>query len=68
MSYADIKEQAASLSLAERLDLTIYLTALETEEDHRALLSQRMKAMDEGRSVTLDAFIAMHQQLEKQGL
>ena len=68
MSYTEIKEQAARLPLAERLDLTVYLTALETEEEHRVLLSQRMTAMDEGKKVTLDAFIDEHRRLEKQGL
>jgi hypothetical protein len=64
MSYADIKEQAALLPLAERLDLTRYLTALETEDDLRELLSQRMKAMDSGRTVSLEVFIDKHSQLE----
>lgn len=67
MSFADIKEQAALLPFAERLDLTRYLTALESEEEHRALLSQRMKAMDGGRKVTLEAFIDEHHRLETEG-
>ena len=68
MSFAEIKEQAARLPLAQRIDLTVYLTALETEDDHRALLSQRMKAMDDGKKVTLEALIEEHQRLEGKGL
>jgi hypothetical protein len=67
MSFADIKEQAAALPFIEKLDLTMYLTALESEEEHRALLSHRMKAMDGGRKVTLEAFIEQHHRLETEG-
>lgn len=45
MGYTVIQAQAALLPLAERIELTRYLTALETEEDElRTLLSQRMRA------------------------
>lgn len=64
MSYADIQAQATLLPLAERIELTRYLTALETEDDLRVLLSQRMRSMDAGRSVSLDAFKEKHGQLE----
>jgi len=64
MSYTDIQAQAALLPLAERIELTRYLTALETEDELRVLLSQRMRAMDTGRSVSLDAFKQKHEQLE----
>ena len=64
MSYADIQAQATLLPLAERIELTRYLTALETEDDLRVLLSQRMRAMDAGRSVSLDAFKEKHGHLE----
>lgn len=67
MSYADIQAQATLLTLAERIELTRYLTALETEDDLRVLLSQRMRAMDTGRSVSLDAFKEKHEQLEAEG-
>jgi hypothetical protein len=67
MSYTDIQAQAALLPLAERIELTRYLTALETEEELRVLLSQRMRAMDTGRLVSLDDFKEKHQQLESEG-
>lgn len=44
MSYTVIQAQAALLPLAERIELTRYLTALETEDELRTLLSQRMRA------------------------
>ena len=64
MRYSDIQAQAALLPLAERIELTRYLTALETEDELRVLLSQRMRAMDAGHSISLDAFKEKHQQLE----
>ncbi len=64
MSYTVIQAQAALLPLAERIELTRYLTALETEDELRTLLSQRMRAMDAGRSVSLDDFKEKHEQLE----
>jgi hypothetical protein len=67
MSYADIQAQATLLPLAERIELSRYLTALETEDELRVLLSQRMRAMDTGRSVSLDAFKEKHGQLEAEG-
>jgi hypothetical protein len=67
MSYADIASQASMLPLAERIELTRYLTALETEDELRVLLSQRMRSMDAGRSVSLDAFKEKHEQLESEG-
>ena len=67
MRYTDIQTQAALLPLAERIELTRYLTALETEDELRVLLSQRVRAMDAGRSVSLDAFKEKHQQLESEG-
>jgi hypothetical protein len=42
------------MPLAERIELTRYLTALETEDELRVLLSQRMRAMYAGQSVSLD--------------
>lgn len=67
MSYAEIQAQATLLPLAERIELTRYLTALETEDELRVLLSQRMRAMDAGRSVSLDAFKEQHEQMEAEG-
>jgi hypothetical protein len=64
MSYTEIQAQATLLPLAERIELTRYLTALETEDELRVLLSQRMRAMDADRSISLDAFKEKHQQLE----
>lgn len=53
MSYTDIQAQAALLPLVERIELTRYLTALETEDELRALLSQRKRSMDAGNSDSL---------------
>lgn len=47
--------------------MTRYLTALETEDELRVLLSQRMRSMDAGRSVSLEAFKEKHEQLESEG-
>jgi hypothetical protein len=67
MSYADIQAQATLLPLSKRIELTRFLTALETEDELRLLLSQRMREMDAGRSVSLDAFKTKHEQLEADG-
>lgn len=67
MSYADIASQASMLPLAERIELTRYLTSLETDDELRVLLSQRMRSMDAGRSVSLDAFKQKHEHLESAG-
>ncbi len=67
MSYPEIQAQAALLPLAERIKLTRYLTALETEDELRVLVSQRMADMDEGRSISLEAFKEKHAQLEAEG-
>jgi hypothetical protein len=67
MSYADIQAQVTLLPLAERIELTRYLTALETEDELRVLLSQRMRAMDAGSVVSLDAFKEKHDRLEAEG-
>lgn len=55
------------LPLAERIELTRYLTALETEEELLALLSQRMRSMDAGRLISLEAFKEKHEKLESKG-
>lgn len=55
------------LPLAERIELTRYLTALETEDELRVLLSQRMHSMDAGRSISLEAFKEKHEKLESEG-
>jgi|JI6StandDraft_1071083.scaffolds.fasta_scaffold211050_1 hypothetical protein len=67
MSYTDIQAQVSLLPLEDRNQLSRYLTALETEDELRVLLSQRMRAMDAGHSVSLDAFKEKHEQLEAEG-
>lgn len=67
MSYTDVQAQAALLPLAERIKLTRFLTSIETEDELRSLLSQRMREMDSGCSVSLDAFKEKHQQMEAEG-
>lgn len=67
MSYADIASQASMLPLAERIELTRLLTSLETEDELRVLLSQRMRSMDSGKSVSLSDFKEKHEKLETEG-
>jgi hypothetical protein len=69
MSLPELKEQAARLSPAERLDLAVYLVDLEeqNEAEFREAINRRMKAMDQGRKVTQEQIEAEHRRLLEQG-
>lgn len=62
MSLAEIKEQAATLSVEERLQLAAFLAELDEqrEAEFRKTVDRRMKAMDAGKKVTMEAFEADH--------
>ena len=66
MSYSDIQAQVTLLPLVERIALTRYLTSIESEDELRSLLSQRMRSMDSGKGVTLEAFTKEHERLERE--
>lgn len=58
MSLADIKLQVSLLPFEQRRELEHYLVSLETDEEFSQLISSRMKAMDEGRKVPFEEFLA----------
>lgn len=58
MSLADIKLQVSLLPFEQRRELERYLVSLETDEEFSQLISSRMKAMDEGRKVPFEEFLA----------
>ena len=69
MSVAELKEQIAELPASERLELAVFLAELEeqNESQFRQTLVQRMKAMDEGKKVSMASFEEQHQRLKDQG-
>ena len=59
MTLLQIKQQVSRLTSDERRELNAYLLRLRNEsEEGRAKLSQRMRSMDEGRKVTMEALEA----------
>lgn len=58
MSLADLKLQVSLLPFEQRRELERYLVSLETDEEFNHLISSRMKAMDEGRKVPFEEFLA----------
>lgn len=62
MSFAEVKEQVASLSLNERLQLASFIAELdaEREAEFQEVVDKRMKNMDAGKKVSMDAFEAEH--------
>jgi hypothetical protein len=70
MSFAELKEQVASLSAKERFQLVAFLAEMEeqNEEEFRADVDRRMKAMDAGKKVTGEEFEARHRELKARGL
>jgi nitrate reductase assembly molybdenum cofactor insertion protein NarJ len=67
MSFAELKEQVAVLSVEERNQLAAFLSELE-ETEHRAVINRRMQAMDAGKKVTAEEFEARHEELKSKGL
>ncbi len=62
MSLVELKEQAAGLSLEDRLQLATFLADLEErkETEFRKRVVRRMKNMDRGKKVTAEQFEAQH--------
>jgi alanine racemase len=54
MSVAELKQQVASLTADERLELAAWITHLNQKDDpdHKAELARRMAAMDAGTKIT----------------
>jgi hypothetical protein len=70
MTTAALKQMVDGLSESERAYLAAYLKvqSLVGSEAHRAELGQRMKDMDQGRSLRSDSVKELHQSLESTGL
>ena len=62
MSLTELKEQAAALSMDERLQLVAFLAELDErrEKEFRETVDRRMKATDAGKKVTMEEFEAAH--------
>ncbi len=62
MSLTQLKEQAATLSCEERLQLASFLVDLEEqrETEFREIVDSRMKDMDAGKKVSMEEFEAAH--------
>ena len=70
MTTMALKQTVDGLNESERTYLAAYLKvqSLISSESHRAELSQRMRDMDQGRSLTSDAVKELHRALESKGL
>ena len=62
MSLTQLKEEAATLTPQQRLELAAFLAELDeqSESDFQRTVDQRMKAMDSGKKVTSQEFEAEH--------
>lgn len=69
MSFAEIRDEVAKLSRAERLDLAAYLVVLSQHDDPEYLagLDRRMERMDRSDVVTAEELQAVHQRLIAEG-
>ena len=70
MSTSEIKDSIDRMTDEERFFAAAYLhhRAQEREPAYQALLSGRMKRMDDGQKVTLEQAKRIHQALETEGL
>lgn len=70
MSLADIKREVLELKVEERLELADFLAERDalSDEARRARIERRMKAMDQGRKISQDQLLAVHQALRGLGL
>jgi hypothetical protein len=70
MTTAALKQTVDGLSESERTYLAAYLKvqSLIVSEAHRAELGQRMRDMDQGRSLNSDSVKELHRALESKGL
>jgi hypothetical protein len=69
MSFADVKEEVATMSREERLDLAAWIVHLNRKDDPEWLaeIDRRMAAMDAGKKVTQEEVERMHRELVAQG-
>ena len=69
MSFAELKEQVAELTVEERFKLSAFLAELgqEKEADFREEVDRRMKAMDAGAKVTMEQFEERHRKQQAEG-
>ncbi len=66
MNLAELKTKISELSSQERLQLAAFIAELDEQDEgtfHRTI-SQRMKAMDEGKKVTMEELEERHRRLE----
>jgi hypothetical protein len=70
VNTAEIKMRIDQMTDDERFFAAAYLQHLAQERDpvYRAMLSERMKRMDDGKKVSLDQAHRLHQALEAEGL
>lgn len=70
VSTSEIKESIDQMTDEERFFASAYLQHLAQQRDpaHGAMLSERMKRMDEGKKVSLEQAQRIHQALETEGL
>lgn len=69
MSFTELKEQVATLSVEERFKLSAWLVELEQEKEteFRGEVSNRMSKMDAGKKMSMEEFEGRHQKLNGQG-
>ena len=69
MSLAEIKHEISRLSQGERQQLFSYLAEVTERDDpaYYADMDRRMKAMDAGDRVSMEALRAKHEELVKRG-
>ena len=70
MTTKEVKAQIDAMSDDDRFFAAAYLQHLanESDETRKARLEGRMKRMDDGRKITQEQLLELHQQLEAQGL
>jgi hypothetical protein len=70
MTTTALKQTVDALNESERTYLAAYLKvqSLIGSEAHRAELGQRMRDMDQGRSLSADSVKELHRALESKGL
>lgn len=70
MTPTEIKKSIDQMTDEERFFAAAYLQHLSQERDpsYQAMLTERMKRMDEGKKVSLDQLLRIHEALEAEGL
>lgn len=69
MSFAELKEQVATLTVEERFKLSAWLVELEQEKESefRSEVNSRMSKMDAGKKMSMEEFEGKHEKLKGQG-